>query len=322
MSQAQALRAVEPLQEHGEFLADVLHGLQAEPKTLSPKYFYDSKGSQYFDEICGLSEYYPYHTELELLPQVAHDLTRQFNPPGGLEIVEFGAGSLRKVGILLRALKKVRSFTAIDICREHLVESCRVLESQYRELTINPCVHDFTKPLTLIDTERTRLGFFPGSTIGNLNRDEAREFLHNAGKTLGPSSYLLIGVDTKKPEPILHRAYNDARGVTARFNKNILTRINRELDGKFIPEQFAHHAFYNEEKGRVEMHLRSLKAQTVEVAGHRFFFERGESIHTENSYKYRPAEFSALAKQAGWETKRLWLGKEDLFSISLLRHVD
>ncbi|MCP8898746.1 L-histidine N(alpha)-methyltransferase [Gilvimarinus xylanilyticus] len=319
MNEAQAL-AIKPT--GNEFLDDVLEGLRAAPKSLPPKYFYDSVGSQYFDEICNLTDYYPYHTELELLPQVGHEIAQRFHARGlqNLEIVEFGAGSLRKVGILLRALRTVRHFTAIDISQEHLIEACRTLESQYRELTIHPCVHDFTKPLKLSPSDRTRVGFFPGSTIGNLDRDQARTFLRNAGKTLGSASYMIIGVDTQKPEPILHRAYNDGKGVTARFNKNMLVRINRELGGDFTLENFAHHAFYNSELGRIEMHLRSLKEQAVNIDGERFHFGRGESIHTENSYKYRPVDFTQLAKEAGWSTERLWLAPEDLFSISLLKY--
>lgn len=285
-----------------EFLADVLSGLERPQKQLPAKYFYDQKGSEYFDEICGLKEYYPYRTELAMLPTVAQELGEQIagHAPCGLEIVEFGAGSLRKVGSLLQSLHNVRSFTAIDISEEHLIKSCRILESQYRELSIHPCVHDFTKPLSIHQSERTRLGFFPGSTIGNFKPEEARTFLHNAGSTLGTGSYLLIGVDTQKPVSILNQAYNDPKGITAKFNKNVLVRINRELNGNFNLQQFAHHAFYNETAGRIEMHLRSLKEQQVDIAGHTFSFGRGESIHTENSYKYHPEDFTALARSAGW----------------------
>lgn len=258
-----------------------------------------------------------------MLPTVARQLGQQISDqaPGGLEIVEFGAGSLRKVGRLLQSLPNVRRFTAIDISEEHLIKSCRLLESQYRELSIHPCVHDFTKPLSIHQSERTRLGFFPGSTIGNFRPEEARRFLHNAGTTLGTGSYLLIGVDTQKPAPILNRAYNDPKGVTAKFNKNVLARINRELSGNFILRQFAHHAFYNEAAGRVEMHLRSLKEQRVNIAGHSFDFGRGESIHTENSYKYKPEDFTTLARSAGWIRHRLWLDKDRLFAVYLLQYV-
>ncbi len=320
MQQAQALAA--QAQPDNEFLADVLEGLHTSPKHLPPKYFYDARGSQYFDEICSLPDYYLYQTELDLLPIVAHDLAKHLKKTGQspLEIVEFGAGSLRKIGILLRAIPQMHHFTAIDISHEHLVDACRTLESQYRDLTITPLVHDFTKPLALCDSQRTRIGFFPGSTIGNFNQNDAQEFLRNAAQTLGPNSYMLIGVDTKKSEAILHRAYNDTKGVTARFNKNILSRINRELDGDFNLENFGHHAFYNEEQGRIEMHLRSLKSHSVRIADETVDFHRGESIHTENSYKYRPSEFSALAKRAGWQTEKLWLAPDDQFAISLLKN--
>ncbi|MBU2887326.1 L-histidine N(alpha)-methyltransferase [Gilvimarinus agarilyticus] len=305
-----------------EFLADVILGLSQDQKTLSPKYFYDQQGSEYFDEICDLQEYYPYRTELAMLPTVAQDLGNYFtgNAPRGLEIVEFGAGSLRKVGALLRSLQNVRSFTAIDISEAHLISACRVLESQYRELSIHPCVHDFTKPLSLHPSERTRLGFFPGSTIGNFTPQQASVFLRNAGTTLGTGSFLLIGVDTQKPPTILNQAYNDPKGITAKFNKNVLERINRELDGNFKLHNFAHHAFYNETVGRIEMHLRSLKEQQVNIAGHTIEFSRGESIHTENSYKFKPDDFTELARQSGWVKHHLWLDSDKLFAVYLLQY--
>ncbi|WP_020209380.1 L-histidine N(alpha)-methyltransferase [Gilvimarinus chinensis] len=322
MSQTHAI--ANDLHTDNEFLSDVLNGLNSSPKTLPPKYFYDAKGSQYFDDICSLPDYYLYQTELDLLPIVAQDLAKHIKQQdeSGLEIVEFGAGSLRKVGMLLRAIPQINHFTAIDISHEHLISACRTLESQYRELSITPCVHDFTKPLKLCSTARTRIGFFPGSTIGNLNHREAEEFLNNAALTLGKHSYLLIGVDTKKSESVLQRAYNDTKGVTAKFNKNILHRINRELDANFSLESFGHQAFYNAEHGRVEMHLRSLKSQTVFISGEPIEFTRGESIHTENSYKYHPPEFNQLAKRSGWSTEKLWLAPQDQFAIYLLKHRD
>ena len=306
------------------FMEDVINGLALRPKQLPPKYFYDERGSQLFDKICALDEYYPYHVELELLPNVAADLGRFFQAElkgedKDLAIIEFGAGSLRKISPLLDNIDCVKNVTAIDISKEHLLNSCAELRRQYTGLTVTAQAQDFTQPLGLDDPGDTRLGFFPGSTIGNLHRQQALDFLRNAGQTLGPGGYLLIGVDTKKPESILHQAYNDGRGVTAQFNKNILSRINRELDGDFDLMHFAHHAFYNRDYGRIEMHLRSLRAQRVHIAEREFYFAKGESIHTENSYKYHPSEFAELARQAHWQTRRLWLAPDDLFAISLLQ---
>ncbi|BFM20561.1 L-histidine N(alpha)-methyltransferase [Gilvimarinus japonicus] len=304
------------------FREDVLRGLALRPKQLAPKYFYDERGSQLFDDICALDEYYPYHVELELLPTVAADLSRFFRAEKNdeLSIVEFGAGSLRKITPLLNNIDTVKNLTAIDISEEHLLNSCAELRRRYSGLDVTPLAQDFTLPLPLSQTGLTRMGFFPGSTIGNLHRQQALEFLHNAGQTLGSGAYLLIGVDTKKPEHILHQAYNDPRGVTANFNKNILTRINRELDGDFDLMHFGHHAFYNKEHGRIEMHLRSLRAQRVQIAAREFYFAKGESIHTENSYKYHPSEFATLARKAHWHTRRLWMAPDDLFAISLLQY--
>jgi len=309
-------------QPNWEFRHEVLNGLALPLKQLSPKYFYDRYGSQLFDQICALKEYYPYRTELTLLPQVASDLDRFFRAQIGadLSIVEFGAGSLHKITPLLERIDSVKNFTAIDISKEHLLSACRTLQQRFCDLDITAQAQDFTCPIRLEKTHLTRMGFFPGSTIGNLHQAQALEFLHSTGQTLGSGAYLLIGVDTKKPERILHDAYNDSCGVTAKFNKNILTRINRELNGNFNLAHFAHHAFYNRQQGRIEMHLRSLRQQRVQIAEHEFYFTTGETIHTENSYKYHPCEFAKLALQAQWRTRHLWMAPDDLFAISLLQY--
>ncbi|WP_049721878.1 L-histidine N(alpha)-methyltransferase [Gilvimarinus polysaccharolyticus] len=308
--------------QNQEFLADVLSGLALQQKQLAPKYFYDERGSQLFDDICALDEYYPYHVELDLLPKVAAELSHFFHTEqaGDLSVVEFGAGSLRKITPLLKRINTVKNLTAIDISQEHLLNSCAELRHQFKHLDVTAKVHDFTQPLSLDKTGLTRMGFFPGSTIGNFDRIQALDFLRSAGQTLGNGAYLLIGVDTKKPNDILHHAYNDAQGVTAQFNKNILTRINRELEGNFELQHFAHHAFYNPDQGRIEMHLRSLREQHVRVADHEFYFAKNESIHTENSYKYHAAEFTDLAQKAHWYTRQVWMAPNDLFAISLLQH--
>jgi dimethylhistidine N-methyltransferase len=300
------------------FLHDVLAGLSETPKQLQPKYFYDQRGSELFDQICALEEYYPFQSELELLPRVAKELrtvlTRDY------AMVEFGAGSLQKVKPLLDEIAGIHSFTPIDISGEHLRQACAELQKQYPDLLVDPVEGDFCQAVELADSPYCPLGFFPGSTIGNFSPAQARSFLVNAGRTLGRDSYMLIGVDTKKAPETLHAAYNDSRGVTASFNRNILERINRELNGDFDSDSFEHYAFYNPAEGRVEMHLVSSADQQVRIAGRVFRFRAGESIHTENSYKYSPAEFGQLARSAGWEMQAQWLSAGDLFATYLIRY--
>lgn len=303
-----------------EFLHDVLSGLRLQQKTLSPKYFYDAQGSKYFDQICQLDEYYPYRTELSLLPEVARELQKYFaaRDVDRIKLVEFGAGSLHKVQPVLDSLTAVREFTAIDISGDHLQEASAELAQLHPNLRIKAVQGDFTKAMQLDLSDATPLGFFPGSTIGNFDPDDALDFLRNARSTLGAGSYMLLGVDTKKDRSTLESAYNDSAGVTARFNKNLLTRINRELGANFDVDAFEHVAHYNDEEGRIEMHLRSRNAQTVSVAGESFAFAEGETIHTENSYKYHPDEFKTLTEEAGWQRECLWLADGGIFAITLL----
>ncbi|MEX1032745.1 MAG: L-histidine N(alpha)-methyltransferase [Cellvibrionaceae bacterium] len=302
------------------FFRDVIAGLSAANKRLHPKYFYDQQGSEFFDQICTLDEYYPFQAELELLPEVADELMPTLTQD--YDLIEFGAGSLRKVKPLLDCIRGIQSFTPIDISGEHLRTACRQLQDEYPDLRVQPVVADFSKPVELAVSHNKRLGFFPGSTIGNFSPGEARDFLSNAGTTLGNNNYLLIGVDTKKSPHLLHTAYNDRQGVTAQFNLNILERINRELDADIAVENFEHYAFYNAAQGRIEMHLISLEDQTASIQGIEVTFREGESVHTESSYKYTPAEFSQLAKSAGWRVERHWLARDDLFATYLLRYGD
>lgn len=318
VSPAQAKPVAESSEE--EFYRDVISGLRQRQKQLSPKYFYDALGSHYFDQICLLDEYYPYRTELDLLATVAADLNDYFDArlSEGLNVVEFGAGSLHKIKPLLNGVAAIRRFTAIDISGAHLHKACALLAEHFPTLEIQPIEGDFTKALELTPSATTPMGFFPGSTIGNLSPASAIDFLASARKTLGEGSYMVLGVDTKKDEQVLNRAYNDRDGVTARFNKNILTRINRELGADFEPDNFDHSAWYNREQGRIEMHLCSRSEHAVHLGKERFQFRIGESIHTENSYKYHPEEFQQLAAEAGWQTERWWLAEDDLFSVVLL----
>lgn len=315
------INASQPTPLGSEFFQAVFDGLSGTPKTLSPKYFYDAQGAHFFDQLCDLEEYYPYRTELRLLPRVAQELAKIFRAqaPEGVNVVEFGAGSLHKIKPLLRSMNMIQRFTAIDICGDHLQGACRTLAREFPTLAIENIEGDFTKPLHLDAHACAPLGFFPGSTIGNFSPDDAVAFLASARKTLGPGSYMLVGVDTKKNEEILHRAYNDQQGVTARFNKNILVRINRELGGRFNLTDFEHQAWYNRDKGRIEMHLCSQRRHRVRIQGYDFDFDHGETIHTENSYKYHPHEFDALARRAGWHRCNGWLAEGGMFSMTLLR---
>ncbi|MFL0811538.1 MAG: L-histidine N(alpha)-methyltransferase [Agarilytica sp.] len=318
MSQAVMHKDAEII-EKNEFYYHVIEGLQKEQKKLHPKYFYDKAGSEYFDEICKLEEYYPYKTELKLLPAVAKILPDILQDDYSL--IEFGAGSLSKVKPLLECMDGIKQFIPIDISGEHLRHSCKQLNTMFPGLDVCPVEGDFTQEVQVKNTlGLKRLGFFPGSTIGNLTPVEARKFLQNAGVTLGDNSYLLIGVDTKKSPNQLHRAYNDKRGITARFNENILHRINQHFDGAVNVENFEHYAFYNTIKGCIEMHLVCIEAHNVELDGVEIGFSKGESIHTESSYKYAPEEFQVLACSAGWGVEQIWLDNDELFSVFLLKN--
>ncbi|AJQ93676.1 L-histidine N(alpha)-methyltransferase [Gynuella sunshinyii] len=299
------------------FIRDVLDGLQQPQKSLPSKYFYDSQGSQYFDQICSLNEYYPYRTELSMLPDVARDLNSILQDPW--EIVEFGAGSLVKIRLLLQQLDNIEHYVPIDIAGDHLRQASDRLQQEFPQLTVLPIEADFTQPAPLPETlPLPKLGFFPGSTIGNFSPEQAQFFLSNIRQSLGDHSRLLIGVDTKKDPSVLHNAYNDSMGVTAAFNRNILNHINRICGADFDPQAFAHYAFYNPVAGRIEMHLISTLAQQVSIDDQMIAFSEGENIHTENSYKYTPDEFLALAATSGWERERIWLDKAQMFSVFLL----
>lgn len=300
------------------FYRDVIAGLSSSQKQLSPKYFYDAAGSQYFDAICHLEEYYPYRTELALLPEVASSLSELLDEH--YAIIEFGAGSLDKISPFLEKVKNIERFIPIDISGDHLRSSVEQLQSSFPEIEMIPIEADFTQHVELPALEGlTKLGFFPGSTIGNFHPDQARDFLENAAKTLGKSAYMVVGVDTKKPPELLHNAYNDTLNITKKFNLNVLTRINQELSGNFDLSNFEHYAFYNPVKGCIEMHLVSQCDQVITVGSHEFSFSDGESIHTESSYKYTQEGFRALAGAAGWQVEKIWMAPEDMFSIFLIK---
>jgi len=298
-----------------EFEDAFIAGLRKEPKDLPCKYFYDEAGSELFDRICELPEYYPTRTETALLERYAGDFATLMGE--GVDLIEFGAGSLQKVGYLLEALKRPNAYMPIDISGDYLNDMAVKLRDANPGLLVRPVVADFTKPLRLPVSGARRIGFFPGSTIGNFTRTEALSFLERAARLLRGGG-LLIGVDLVKDPAILHSAYNDAAGVTALFNKNILARANRELGTNFDLDAFAHYAPYNPVEQRVEMHLISLKHQTVGIDGVTFSFAEGETIHTENSHKYSVDGFQSLATSAGFTPKAMWLDANGLFSLHWL----
>jgi dimethylhistidine N-methyltransferase len=304
----------------GRFLDDVLAGLGSSPKALSPKYFYDARGCELFEAICGLPEYYPTRTELTLMRDHAADMAAQLGE-GGL-LIEFGSGASVKTEVLLRTLRPV-AYVPIDIAADALQASTARLAVAFPQLPIIAVCADYMQPLRVAELERIkaprRVIYFPGSTIGNLTVAEAQAFLVRARELAGTDGAMLIGVDLKKDAGLLHAAYNDAQGVTAEFNLNLLRRINRELAADFDLDQFRHVAFYNTTAGRIEMHLESLREQTVTVSGRTFVFGAGERMHTENSCKYSVGEFQRLAQAAGFRPVQVWLDTDRLFAVHLLQ---
>ncbi|HEY2530758.1 MAG TPA: L-histidine N(alpha)-methyltransferase [Xanthobacteraceae bacterium] len=303
------------------FAADVIAGLTTTPKQLSPKYFYDSIGSALFDRITQLPEYYPTRCELALLEEHAAAMASLF--PASCVLVEFGSGSSKKARILLSAAASVvEAYVPVDISGDALQQDAAELRRDFPALAVYPLVADFTGAFDLPAgiAALPRVGFFPGSTIGNFEPGEAARFLRHVGALLGAGAVFLVGVDLVKDSELLHRAYNDAGGVTARFNLNLLARINRELGANFDLAAFEHGAFYNRERNRIEMHLTSSKRQKVNVNGATIEFRAGETIHTENSYKYTIDSFQALAHTSGWSPLNVW--SNGLFSVHALRRMD
>ncbi len=296
----------------------VLAGLSGQPKRIPPKYFYDSEGSRLFEAICAQPEYYLTRVETALLQAEAQDIARRIGPMACM--VEPGAGCCAKAQLLLGKLE-VASYWPVDISGDALAQAAGRLSSEYPALGVTAVQLDFTAAddfaslLPHLPASGRRLVYYPGSSIGNAGPAEAVGLLKAFRTLAGNDGGLLIGFDLKKEEARLHAAYNDAAGVTAAFNRNLLVRLNRELGADFKPEKFAHHAFYNIQAGRIEMHLVSRVRQQVTVAGVPIGFEAGESLHTENSYKYLPDEFDALAAQAGFAREAGWQDGERLFAV-------
>ena len=302
-----------------DFHDDVVAGLSLPQKSLSPKYFYDAEGSRLFEAICELAEYYPTRTEIGLLRGAADEIAASL--PAGAALVEFGSGASVKTRILLDAAPQLGAYVPVDISRDALDAAAQAIGRDYPHLTVAPLAEDFTTALSLPAeiAGRPVVGFFPGSTIGNFTPDEARDFLVRARRLLGEGAQFLVGVDLVKPRGILEAAYDDGAGVTAAFNKNLLTRINRELGADFDLEAFAHRAFWNAEESRIEMHLKSLRDQQVTVAGRVFSFAAGETLHTENSHKFTLEGVASLAQSAGWRLERRWASADPEFAVVLLQ---
>ena len=308
---------------HGEVLTPqtlaeaVLEGLARRPRRLSPKFFYDERGSRLFDAICDLPEYYPTRTEMGILESCAMEVARLIGED--CTLIELGSGATRKIRLLLESLRP-RHYVGVDISHEFLQESVQRLAHDYPWLEAHAVCADFTDEFDLpaIGGSGRRVLFFPGSTIGNFEPHEALALLQRLRRMVQAGGGLLIGVDLKKDPQILHDAYNDGQGITAAFNLNLLERIRTELGAKLDADGFRHRAFYNARLGRIEMHLVSRRRQEIRLLGHRFAFEADESIHTENSYKYSIEQFHALARSAGFRPRQVWTDPAQLFSVHYL----
>lgn len=296
---------------------EVIQGLSKHPRTLAPKFFYDERGSQLFDAICNTPEYYLTRAETEILEQNAAEIAHMIG--SGCLLVEPGSGNSQKVRRLLAEINP-HAYMPMDISGDYLRTAAEEIASDYPWLDVHAACTDYTVPLDLpySPPNARKIAFFPGSSIGNFEPQEAAAFLSNIAHMVEPDGGLLIGVDLKKSPEILNAAYNDAQGITAEFNLNLLSHINRELDADFNLDGFRHHAFYNEDESRIEMHLVSHSKQRANIGSLQFEFAEGESIHTENSYKYHMDEFHHLAIRAGFTPVKTWIDSAQLFSFHYL----
>ena len=302
------------------FEREVTAGLSRSPKTLPPKFFYDQRGAQLFTAICGTRAYYPTRTENRILVQSSSEIAAAIGR--GAVIIEYGAGEIDKVRRLLPSARPAM-YVGLDISGDQLVRASTALALDHPWLSVVAVIGDYHSELEAeltLPAHARRIVFFPGSTIGNFEPDDAREFLRRVRALVGESGGIVIGVDLQKPVDVLNLAYNDPQGYTAAFNLNLLARMNRELGADFDLSAFAHRAFYNAERARIEMHLLSVREQRVHIGGRVFAFAAGESIHTENSYKYTPESFSALAREAGFGAQRMWTDPAHWFGVFFLHN--
>jgi dimethylhistidine N-methyltransferase len=306
--------------QNDHFLNEVLAGLRSHPKKVSPKYFYDERGSELFEKICEAPEYYPTRTETRILEKSMHEISSALG--SHCVLYEFGSGASTKTKILLDAMEQPEAYLPIDISESFLLNSADKLRELYPRLKIVPICADFTLPLPREKISlglAKKAGFLPGSTLGNFSPEEANHFLSSVSTLLGKNGLLLVGIDLVKDIHVLEAAYNDSQGYTALFNLNFLHRLRNELSAKLKVSDFQHLAFYNSKMNRIEMHLVSKTEQTIEIAGQAIHFARGESIHTENSYKYTPHSFEELAAGSGFETLNMWTDEQGYFGVFLLR---
>ncbi|MCV2367646.1 L-histidine N(alpha)-methyltransferase [Roseateles oligotrophus] len=310
---------MKPLTEQG-FAADLHRALAQPTRSISPKYFYDELGSALFEQICELPEYYPTRTEFALLRQHGAEMAELIGADA--QLIEYGAGALGKVRLLLAHVERPQSFVPIDISGPHLLQACAALQAEHPALKILPVVGDFTHAVALPAAPEPgagqRVGFFPGSSVGNFTPPQALKFLAMTAEQLRGGG-LLIGVDLIKDPALLHAAYNDSQGVTARFNLNLLERARREFGAQFAADGFSHSAFYNAPLRRIEMHLLSMRRQIFSLQGIDYEFDAGETLHTENSYKYSVAGFQALAERAGYRPGPVWTDAQNWFSLHWLQ---
>jgi dimethylhistidine N-methyltransferase len=302
-----------------DFLGEVMRGLKKTPKELPTKFLYDQRGSALYEHICTLDEYYLPRLEVEIMERNIDEIVHLLGDR--VSLIEYGCGSCTKTRILLDHMSGLTAYVPIDISKEQLINVSRELNLDYPELEILPVCADFTGDFQLPALENNgqrKVAYFPGSSIGNFGPESARRLLKRIAAVCETGGALLIGIDLAKDPEVLHYAYNDRQGVTAAFNLNLLERINRELDGDFHPEQFEHRAFYNIDRGRVEMHLVSLTDQTVHLNHTKISFERGESIWTESSYKYDLSDFAEMANEAGFQVKRVWCDEQQWFGVLYL----
>ncbi len=300
-------------------LEEVIQGLQKPQKELSSKFFYDERGSRLFEKITQLQEYYPTRTEISILEKHIEEITGQIGDKAVM--IELGSGSSRKTRLLLDKLESLVSYIPVDISEEYLQQVAEQLRQDYPQVLVKPVCADYTSRFEIPDLApdyKNQVLFFPGSTIGNFSPKEANNFLNNLESLTDDNASLLIGVDLRKDRSVLEAAYNDQKGVTAEFNKNILMRLNKELSADFDLSTFRHNAFFNEQESRIEMHLVSKRDQTVTICGQEFYFEEGESIHTENSYKYSIERFRDLVGDS-FSIDQIWTDENRYFSVQFLR---
>jgi len=308
---------LESSSKKASMIQEVVDGLNNQQKTLPSKYFYDEKGSQIFDEITRLDEYYPTRNERKILNDNVEEIAEHLGKK--VLLIEPGSGSSSKTRILLSNMENICGYIPIDISGEYLNKVAEQLRKEYSDISILPLAADYTKPFELPENrpDGRKVLFYPGSTIGNFNLEKVEQFLRVIHNLVGKEGALLIGVDLKKEIKVLEAAYNDARGITALFNKNILTHLNREIGTNFNPELFNHQSIWNEDKGRIEMHLFVRKEHSLNINGDTISFEKGESIHTENSHKYTLDEFAEMVSD-WFEVKKVWMDEQNYFSVQYL----